>query len=399
MSEYQYYEFQAIDKPLSGKQIDELRCYSTRAIITPTSFVNDYSWGNFKGDEDVWMEKYFDAFLYYANWGTRILKLRLPSRIIQLEVAHEYCSGESALAWKKDPNIVLTFVSQNEDADDWDEDQRQLSSFINLRNELAQGDLRALYLGWLLCTQNGEFDESEIEPPVPPGLNQPSPSQLSMIDFLRIDSNLLAIASMTSESLVNFEPALEDVFQWISKLPADDKDTMLSRLVVADDHMLLMELRQKFIKAREHSGQCFESVSAHRTVGELLQAAESYAQAQRRRKIEKQREAKARRENEAAIARAKYLEGIATQEEQVWTQIEALICRKQPKSYDEAVKLLIDLKEVACSKAKEENFSARLRQLYTNHFRKPSLLEKLRTARLHCGGLDENLPKAKTKRD
>ena len=76
MSEYQYYEFQAIDRPLSKKEMAELRSYSTRARITPTSFVNDYSWGNFKGDADVWMDKYFDVFLYIANWGTRILKLR-----------------------------------------------------------------------------------------------------------------------------------------------------------------------------------------------------------------------------------------------------------------------------------------------------------------------------------
>jgi hypothetical protein len=51
MSEYQYYEFQAIDRPLTAKEMDELRSYSTRARITPTSFVNDYSWGDFKGDQ------------------------------------------------------------------------------------------------------------------------------------------------------------------------------------------------------------------------------------------------------------------------------------------------------------------------------------------------------------
>jgi hypothetical protein len=60
MSEYQYHEFQAIDRPLTGKEMDELRSYSTRARITPTSFVNDYSWGDFKGNADAWMEKYFE---------------------------------------------------------------------------------------------------------------------------------------------------------------------------------------------------------------------------------------------------------------------------------------------------------------------------------------------------
>jgi hypothetical protein len=49
MSEYQYYEFQAIDRPLTKKEVAALRAYSTRARITATSFVNDYSWGGLQG--------------------------------------------------------------------------------------------------------------------------------------------------------------------------------------------------------------------------------------------------------------------------------------------------------------------------------------------------------------
>lgn len=67
MSEYQYYEFQAIDRRLSTGEMAKLRSFSTRARITPTSFVNEYQWGDFKGDKDAWMERYFDAFLYFAN--------------------------------------------------------------------------------------------------------------------------------------------------------------------------------------------------------------------------------------------------------------------------------------------------------------------------------------------
>ncbi|MEW5982373.1 MAG: hypothetical protein AB1806_08375 [Acidobacteriota bacterium] len=41
MSEFQYYEFQAVDRPLTRLEMAELRKYSTRARITPTSSVND----------------------------------------------------------------------------------------------------------------------------------------------------------------------------------------------------------------------------------------------------------------------------------------------------------------------------------------------------------------------
>jgi hypothetical protein len=46
----------------------ELRALSTRATITPTRLQNVYHWGDFKGDPSTWMEKYFDAFVYVANW-------------------------------------------------------------------------------------------------------------------------------------------------------------------------------------------------------------------------------------------------------------------------------------------------------------------------------------------
>ena len=49
MSEYQYYEFRAIDQPLDEKAMQALRDLSSRGQITPTSFINEYNWGDFKG--------------------------------------------------------------------------------------------------------------------------------------------------------------------------------------------------------------------------------------------------------------------------------------------------------------------------------------------------------------
>ena len=115
MSEYQYYEFQAVDRPLNDKEMNELRSFSTRAEITPHSFTNDYSWGSFKGDEDRWMEKYFDGFLYYANWGTHILKLRLPSVLLDFQTAQDYSNGDNFSARLSGDKVILDFLSESED--------------------------------------------------------------------------------------------------------------------------------------------------------------------------------------------------------------------------------------------------------------------------------------------
>jgi len=67
MSEYQYYEFQAIDRRLIAEEMAELRFFSARARITSTSFHQRLRAGCLQGNDDAWMDKYFDAFLYFAN--------------------------------------------------------------------------------------------------------------------------------------------------------------------------------------------------------------------------------------------------------------------------------------------------------------------------------------------
>ena len=68
MSEYQYYDFRAIDRALTKAEMAELRSVSTRAVITSSSFTNHYEWGDLKADPLKLLEKYFDTFLYVANW-------------------------------------------------------------------------------------------------------------------------------------------------------------------------------------------------------------------------------------------------------------------------------------------------------------------------------------------
>src|SRR3954469_9249740 len=92
MSEYQYYEFQAVDQPLTQAQMDALRAISTRARISPTRFQNVYRYGDFGGQPLALMQEYFDAFVYVANWGTNWLMLRLPERALDPETVYRTAS-------------------------------------------------------------------------------------------------------------------------------------------------------------------------------------------------------------------------------------------------------------------------------------------------------------------
>jgi hypothetical protein len=63
------------------------------------------------------MEKYLDAFLYVANWGTHWMMLRLPCQVLDLATARRYCRSESARVTAKGELLILSFGSEDESGD------------------------------------------------------------------------------------------------------------------------------------------------------------------------------------------------------------------------------------------------------------------------------------------
>ncbi len=379
MSEYQYYEFQAIDRRLTAEEMAELRAFSTRARITSTSFVNDYQWGGFKGNENAWMDKYFDAFLYFANWGTRTLMLRVPARLLDGKTAKRYCVGESASVRERNGKTILTFTSQDDERDeDWDDQTDALSALIPIRAQLAQGDLRSLYIGWLHCAQAGELEDEDIEPPVPPGLGDLDGSLERLVDFLRVDIDLLEVAAAASSAIPAQTLTRKAIQQWIAGRSLAEKDDYLERFIAAEDPQLATELQRQI--GRRNAATTTSRTA--RTVGSLLHAAEAAGDERRRAAAARAEVERTRRETEAALARSKYLGDLARREPAVWKEIQSLIATKQPAGYDRAVDLLVDLRDVATTQGRESNFQTRLDSLQTEHTRKPSLIAKLRRAGL-----------------
>src|SRR3954469_20884102 len=173
MSEYQYYEFQAVDRPLTEAQMAELRALSSRAKISATRFVNVYSFGDFRGEPLELMQRYFDAFVYVANWGTNWCMLRLPRRLLANTTAERYAVEGPVDVHVKGDHLILEFISRDEEGSGWIEDADAaawLPALLPLRDDLDNGDLRALYLAWLAGVWSGGLDDAEQEPPIPAGL-------------------------------------------------------------------------------------------------------------------------------------------------------------------------------------------------------------------------------------
>jgi hypothetical protein len=349
MSEYQYYEFQAVDRPL---------------------------------DADA------RAALYYANWGSYTVMLRLPLAGLTLAEVEPYLTDqdEGFSAWDTKEHVILRYEAREEGGGFY-EDERggSLASIIPIRNELLNGDLRPLYLGWLLAVQQ-MYDEGEdiVEPPVPPGLKSLSGPQQALAEFLGIDPDLIAIAAENSADL---RPTLDpgeatEQAEWVRALPAGEKDDCLLRLLRGEATAVGMHLQRRYrdeqlSKKRKGRPDAAEPGLPRRSVAELRARAEGLEAEraeQERQKKQRQRDEEQRRQAEL---RERRLASLAGSEESLWKQVESLVATKLPRKYDEAVSLLVDLRDLAGRAGTTAAFEARLRTLRERHAAKRTFLQRL----------------------
>jgi len=373
MSEYQYYEFLALDRPLTEKQRAELRSISTRAEITATRFVNEYQWGDLKGDPRKMMERYFDAFLYLANWGTRRVMFRLPHGVLDSQAAEQYCYTDAASLINTGSHLILSLYADRDPDDYWEEPGGQLAAMVQARSELAAGDLRLLYLAWLLAVQSDEVEDEDAEPPVPAGLGNLSAALQAVVDFLEIDEDLIAAATASSPSIQ--EP--KGMAGWITSLPAKQKDALLARVTAGEGAQVQALLLRRF---RAASGS--PPTAPARTAAELWQAAGDRKAARAKAAEQRRREAEARRVAAQDAAYAKHLDQLATRTEAAWDKATDLIQTKRPRDYDLAVSLLRDLQALADRQGDPAAFKKRFLELRAEHQRKPSLLDRFDQAGL-----------------
>jgi hypothetical protein len=381
VSEYQYYEFQALDKPLTKQQQKELRSLSSRAEITATSFVNEYSYGDFRGQPQKLMERYFDAFCYLANWGTRRPMFRLPKTVLDAQAARRYCHSDAASVTETAEHVIIDLCLERDPDDEWLEGSGLLAGMVQARSDLAAGDLRLLYLAWLLGIRRADEDddddvEDETEPPVPAGLGELSAPLEAIAEFLEIHEDLLAVAAEASPQAGESLPGA--LAAWVLTLPATEKDTLLTMLASGQGTQAQALLLRRF---RDTTATADHSASARRAA-ELLEAADARMLERKRAEEERCREQQRRQAAAKAAAHAKRLDDLAAEGDAPWKRVDEMIAAKKTSEYDLAVFLLRDLREVAERQDEAEQFSKRVLGIRERYSNRPALQERLDKAKM-----------------
>lgn len=388
MSAYQYYEFLALDRPLSAEAIAFVRTLSRRVQPTPTQAVFTYSYGDFPGQPLDLLAKHYDIMIYLANWGSKQLAFRFPKGAIDEATLQPYYYGVEEIELRKAGDYLILTIAFHDEGGDWIEEEGHLTPLAPLRDDLLRGDLRALYLAWLAAasrwagssgSEHIEEDEEKegdeehadapddlIEPPVPAGLSQLSAPLRAFADFFLIDQDLIAAAAEGSPALT---ASREPMGHWVALLPEAERNTFLVR--AARGEPIGAELLRRLRQIGGAQGTLPANTTQRRTFREL----QSAAKRQQHQRLQRERQ-------EAERAQLAKLEALAKREAQVWASIPALLAKRTASGYDEGVALLTELRDLAVHRGQRAAFDARLAEVTAPYAGSPALQRRLKERRL-----------------
>lgn len=375
MSEYQYYEFLAIDRPLTEDEMAALRVLSTRANITPVSFTNEYNWGDFKGNPEKLMQRYFDAHVYVANWMTAIFMVRLPIEALAKETA-DALAVPYVLDFKDTKNhwIITWSLEESESYDRFGmEDGRGwMARLAPVRDELLRGDICSLYIGWLTAVTGEMMDDDEMEPLAVSGLGSLSSTQQALAEFLEVDQDLLAGAGMGSPAAQDEEISQQEMDEWIDDLTRDEVKAVLKQLLEGKGQQAERSLKNQFAAWRRGL-RCDKTEAPRRTVGELRKNAEKAQQIriEKQKRDRKRREIKRRKEHEA------YLKNLSSDFPKAWKSLQKTVERGSGLAYDEACRTIVDLSEAYALHATRKRFQEEMKKFMADHIRRKALIQRL----------------------
>jgi hypothetical protein len=393
MSEFQLHQFKTIDKPLDKAARDAMNALSSRADVTATSaeYINHYS--DFRGDMDILTRQYFDASLYWANFGCRKVIFRFPTAAIDIPKIQQYLFADVITLRQIDDVCLLIFDENSEDGgfETWIDDD-PLSGFLALRNDILKGDYRALYMMWLhahspnflgyvemeneyadaLEDEDIDFDDDEsegwkahiMEPPVPAGLDKLTAALSDWADFFEMNKDWIASAA-TASPQADVAPAFDATAE-LAKLSDAEKMYFLEKLLSDEP-----ALSATFIRFLENKNP----TKPNKTNNERRSVAEIEAGVIDAIKARTQKEKAA-----AAAVLKKRCDDLAKREDQAWKDVNNFCDRQGGASYESAVNLLLSLKELAIYRNTTNEFIPKLNAIIEKYSKSKAFIQRLQKA-------------------
>lgn len=348
MSEFQFVEFRAIDRPLSDHQLEFMGRQSSRAEFSRWEFKVEYHYSSFRGNVDEMLRNGYDVFLTYCNDGYREIRMRLPDGFPFPKSVWSKYIGVEGLKWTADKTGragILTLAPYLEEAynEVWESDD-YLNATTKLREMLIGGDLRALYVLWL-CNAILSSDEEEalMEPPVPHGLGDLPDEAAALLVFFEADPLLVDAAAIDIPTFDAQGAQYDSIKTWMARIADSRRNEIIQRLLSEDPIAVKAELLSE-IRASQPAATWPVEPPARNAV-QLLKTCEVLRQRENEM-LKKKAAAKAKREAENAekLRQARMVE-MRSDSEPWLKKASKLVEERGTDKYREAASILADLRD------------------------------------------------------
>jgi len=388
MSEYQFYEFAALDGPVEGKAAAYARSVSSRAEITSRRWRNVYNWGSFHGSVEQMME-YYDAHVYMANWGDFHLMLAFPPEALPLQSMQPYLDAGWLGSFEIGGRTVLSWsLGYAEGSGEWLDGSGVLDLLLPIREELLRGDYRSLYLSWLAHQTHAPGDDDgdppvTLSPPIPFGMADLTPAQSELSERLGVDGDLLAV---TEDLVVPARDLEGELAAAIEQLEPEEMAGLLLKVATGASAQVAAELNVL----------AAEAAPPRKSVRQVIAELHSAASLRREERHRLAREEHEREQQKKEAERRQRLQEVIIRAESIWSAAVALADRRVTSAYDKAVVILEELRDACELAGRSDEFRERLLAFRKSYPRLSGL--KSRTEHLLSTNFTGGAPRARRSR-
>ena len=295
--------------------------------MTGNSAEVTYHWGDFKHDPQIVLARYFDIFLYEANWGTQRVEFRFDIESVDVEQMQDFAVGdvlelkqtEDAIfveVWFEENRIEpsYSYYDQYEDTGDW-----RLEAFEAVYRQIEQGDYRGLFLLWLKGCEMSSLEKKVVA--LPRGMAKLEEEHRILADFVGANEALIKQAVERSRPLPRAKKVEGSLDLHLSKLDMEKKEDYVKRLLSEDAHSVQSALKRELKKLGKHRQPNY--LGGDVCYDDLVSAAKREAQLEAQRiKEEKER------------LRKEYLVELGKREDELLDRVHELVSEKKTKSYE-----------------------------------------------------------------
>lgn len=368
MSEYQHYEFHAIDKPLSSEDMNSVRQMSSRVQLSSRKAVFTYSYSDFRYDEEEVLVDYFDFMLYISNWGTKRIMIKFPLELVDYEFLKKYRISvlsdyaQDIRVLKRDENVILDINYNEEDGLGWIDEGEYGYDFLNIRSEIMRRNYRSLFVIWLRFLED-LYKSRDYDPDysfeaklIPSNLLHLSSSAYAAKEFYEVNEDWLNTMRLYSGKEEKKE------IDYKAKILEMPKDRMVEymQMILRDESNLKIRLIKELSGENKEGKSSFERIK----LTEVGERATNIGQEKKARELSEQ------------------MNNLRDNKDEIEQEIISSILQGNSKGYRYAVSKILELKGMNDYFDTAKKFEAFIKQIASDYSRRSSLIRMLKDKKL-----------------